>query len=192
MSEFNRNEFILNWVSKFQQPEGFQNELLMNVDGHDVALTCLFYAYRKKEDFIFSLINDPKVDSEVLANVYDNMDWDSRADYDYEMVEVSWSYNANVLQTDLPMKDRVKMMRTLIPYFRMFLKEGYGGVAPQKDLLAIAKPQGLKVPTDWSDESSNVGKRQRAALAKLVGLGELKDCGWMFAKYDEESNLHPL
>ncbi len=191
MKAFNRNEFIMEWVNEFQQPEGFEHQLVMDVDGKEITLTCLYYAYRKKEDFIFSLINDQKVSDDVLSDIYDNMDWDTRADYDYEMVEVSWSFNAYVLATDLPMKHRVFILRTLIPYLRKFLKEGYGGVTPQNDILAVAKPQGLKDPNNWTGESSSVGQRQRAALARLVGFGDLKDCGWMFAKYDGEGKLHP-
>ena len=189
---FNRNQFILDWVDHFQQPTGYENQVVFNVEGKEIKLIGMYYAYKKKEDFIFSLINDKKVTPEQLAEIYDNMRWDERPDYEIEMVEVSWRFEAMVHQEEIPMKKRFMMLRKFIPFLREFLKEGYGGPSPKADILLTAYPFGLKNYNDWSEDSQKKGATQRSYIAKMMGFGPVKDCGWMFGKYDADGKIHPL
>ena len=190
---FNRDQFILEWVDHFEQPTGYEHSVLFNADGHEVKLVGMYYAYKKKEDFIFSLINDTKVDAVQLEQIYNEMRWDERADYDVmEMVEVSWRFEAMVHQNELPMKQRVMMLRKFLPFLREFLKDGYGGPSPKADVLLAAYPRGLKDMNDWTEESQKIGARQRSNITKMMGFGPVKDSGWVFGLYDEERKIHPL
>jgi hypothetical protein len=189
---FNRDQFILEWLEHFEQPTGYEHQVVFDIEGEEVKLVGMYYAYKKKEDFIFSLINDKKVDAVQLEQLYNEMRWDERSDYDIEMVEVAWRFEAMVHQNELPMKYRFKILRKFIPFLRDFLKNGYGGPSPSKDVLLTAFPHGLKDYNDWSEDSKQTGARQRSNIAKMMGFGPVKECGWMFGLYDDEGKIHPL
>ena len=188
---FNRNQFILDWVDHFQQPTGYDHEIVIPLDIGDVKLIARYLAYKKKEDFIFSLINDEKTTKEELSAIYDEMRLDERADGDIELVEVSWRYESEVHQLQLTMKQRVFMVQKFMPFLKQFLNFGYGGPTPVENIMAVAKPEGYKY-NELGYIDGEAGQRQRAMIAKRCGIGLMKDCGWSFAKYGSDKKLHPL
>ena len=188
---FNKNQFILDWVDNFQQPTGYDHEIVIPIEPGDVKLIARYMAYAKKEDFIFSLINDELTPIEEIEGLYEQLRWDERADSDIELVEVSWRYESEVHQLQLSMKDRVYIMQKFIPFLKDFLNNGYGGPTPIENIMAIAKPQGFKY-NNLGYTDGEAGQRQRAFLAKRCGIGQMKECGWSFAKYGSNLKLQPL
>ena len=189
---FNRNEFLLAWSDHYRAAVKYENEILMLLeDDKEASIVCRYAAYKKKEDFIFSLINDEKTTSKELSAVYGNMRLDERAEGDVELVEVSWRYESEIHQLQLCMQDRVYMMQRFIPFLKDFLANGYGGITLVNNIMAVAKPQGFKYNNlGYTDGAA--GQRQRAILAKRVGMGVMKDFGWSFAKYSSDLKLQPL
>jgi len=188
---FDRNKFIIDWVDHFQQPTGYDHEIVIPLDIGEVKLIARYLAYKKKEDFIFSLINDEKTTSKELSAVYGNMRLDERAEGDVELVEVSWRYESEIHQLQLCMQDRVYMMQRFIPFLKDFLANGYGGITLVNNIMAVAKPQGFKYNNlGYTDGAA--GQRQRAFLAKRCGIGLMKECGWSYAKYGADKKLYPL
>ena len=188
---FDRNKFIIDWVDHFQQPTGYDHEIVIPLDIGEVKLIARYLAYKKKEDFIFSLINDEKTTSKELSAVYGNMRLDERAEGDVELVEVSWRYESEIHQLQLCMQDRVYMMQRFIPFLKDFLAYGYGGITLVNNIMAVAKPQGFKYNNlGYTDGAA--GQRQRAFLAKRCGIGLMKECGWSYAKYGADKKLYPL
>ena len=97
-------------------------------------------AYVKKEDFIFSLLNNEKQTLEQVSGIYDNLRLDERSGTDIELVEVSWRYEGTIHQLQLKMDQRVYILKRFLPFLKIFLKEGYGGPTPQKDIMVVAYP----------------------------------------------------
>jgi hypothetical protein len=188
---FNKNQFILDWVDHFQQPTGYDHEIVIPLEIGEINLIARYFAYKKKEDFIFSLINDDKTTAEELSSVYEEMRWEERAEGDIELVEVSWRYESEVHQLQLSMKDRVYIIQKFMPFLKEFLTSGYGGPTPKENIMAVAKPQGFKY-NNLGYVDGEAGQRQRAMIAKRCGIGLMKDCGWSFAKYGADRKLHPL
>ena len=188
---FNRNKFILDWVDHFQQPTGYDHEIVIPLEIGEVKLIARYLAYKKKEDFIFSLISDEKTSTENISQIYDQMRWDERAQGDIELVEVSWRYESVVHQLQLSMKDRVYIIQKFVPFLKQFLNFGYGGPTPKENIMAVAKPEGFKYDSlGYTD--GKAGQKQRAMIAKRCGIGMMKKCGWSYAKYGADRKLHPL
>jgi len=188
---FNKNQFILDWVDHFQQPTGYDHEIVIPLEIGDVKLIARYLAYKKKEDFIFSLINDENTSVENLSLINEEMRWEERAEGNIELVEVSWRYESEIHQLQLSMKDRVYIMQKFVPFLKQFLAFGYGGPTPKENIMAVAKPQGFKY-NNLGYVDGEAGQRQRAMIAKRCGIGAMKDCGWSFAKYGSDKKLHPL
>lgn len=190
---FDRNKFIIDWYDHFQQPTGYEHEIVIPLeDGNEIKLIARYMAYVKKEDFIFSLLNNEKQTLEQVSGIYDNLRLDERSGTDIELVEVSWRYEGTIHQLQLKMDQRVYILKRFLPFLKIFLKEGYGGPTPQKDIIVLAYPHGFKIMTDWGDGSAAQGQHQRAKLSQRVGIGALKECGWCFGKYDQDGKLQPL
>ena len=188
---FNKNQFILDWVDHFQQPTGYDHEIVIPLEIGDIKLIARYLAYKKKEDFIFSLINDEKTATEEIDAIFNNMRWAERAEGDIELVEVSWRYESEVHQLQLSMKDRVYIMQKFIPFLKDFLNNGYGGPTPVENIMAVAKPQGFKY-NNLGYTDGDAGQRQRAFLAKRCGIGMMKEHGWSYSKYGPDLKLQPL
>ena len=190
---FNKTEFLLEWMEKYQAPTGYQHQIVIPLDsGDEVKLIARYLAYKKKEDFLFSLCHNEKQSYEQCSGVYENLRLDERANYDIELVEVSWRYESETLhQLQLNMKDRVYIIQKFMPFLKQFLNNGYGGPTPHENIMAVAMPQGFKY-NDLGYVDGKAGQRQRALIAKRVGIGAMKECGWSFAKYDSNLKLQPL
>ena len=188
---FDRNKFIIDWVDNFQQPTGYDHEIVIPLKIGEVKLIARYYAYKKKEDFIFTQINDEKVSKEELSGLWEEMRFDERSGTDIELVEVSWRYESSVHQLQLSMKDRVYIIQKFIPFLKQFLNFGYGGPTPKENIMAVAKPQGFKY-NNLGYADGKAGQKQRAFIAKRCGIGMMKECGWSFAKYGSDKKLHPL
>ena len=188
---FNKNQFILDWVDSFQQPVGYDHEIVIPLEIGEIKLVARYLAYKKKEDFIFSLINSDNTSLEQLTSIHEELRWEERAEGDIELVEVSWRYESEIHQLQLSMKDRVYMIQKFMPFLKEFLNSGYGGPTPVENIMAVAKPEGYKY-NELGYVDGEAGQRQRAMIAKRCGIGLMKDCGWSFAKYGSDKKLHPL
>ncbi len=189
---FNKNDFLVDWMDNFQHPTGYEHHILVPLDdGIEVNLIAKYLAYPKKEDFLFELCMRQKVTSEALAGVYDNLRLEERADGDVELVEISWRYESETHQLQLNMKDRVYLMQRFMPFMKKFVSEGFGGPTPSENLMMTAMPKGFKYRNSGY-VSGDLGQKQRAILAKRVGMGVMKDFGWSFAKYNSDLKLQPL
>ena len=190
---FNKTEFLLEWMENYQAPTGYEHQIVIPLDsGDEVKLIARYFAYKKKEDFLFAVCNNEKQTTAQCAGIYDNLRLDERADNDLELVEISWRYESETLhQLQLSMKDRVYLMQRFMPFMKKFVNEGFGGPIPSENLMMTAMPQGYKYRNSGY-VSGDRGQKQRAILAKRVGMGMMKDFGWSFAKYDSNLKLQPL
>jgi|TARA_B110000908_G_scaffold100026_1_gene118049 hypothetical protein len=190
---FTKSEFFMEWMDKYKAPTGYEHEIVMTLDSGDhVKLIAKFLAYEKKEDFLFALCHNSKQDDNITG-VYENLRLDERADYDIELVEVSWRYECETLhQLQLSMRDRVLILRRFMPFVKSFLADGYGGPTPHENIMVVALPRGFKVLDNLGGVSAEQGQRQRSLFAKRMGMGSMKDCDWSFAKYGADLKLHPL
>lgn len=189
---FNKTEFLLEWMENYQVPTGYEHQIVIPLDdGVEVNLIARYFAYKKKEDFLFAVCHNEKQTDAQCAGIYDNLRLDERAEGDVELVEVSWRYESETHQLQLSMQDRVYMMQRFIPFLKDFLANGYGGITLVNNIMAVALPQGFKY-NNLGYVDGKVGQRQRAVLAKRVGIGAMKECGWSFAKYDSNLKLQPL
>ena len=108
---FDRNKFIIDWYDHFQQPTGYEHEIVIPLeDGNEIKLIARYMAYVKKEDFIFSLLNNEKQTLEQVSGIYDNLRLDERSGTDIELVEVSWRYEGTIHQLQLKMDQRVYIL----------------------------------------------------------------------------------
>lgn len=191
---FNKVEFLMEWMEKYQPPTGYEHEIVVPLDsGDEVKLIARYLAYKKKEDFLFAICHNEKQTLEQCRGIYDNLRLNERANYDIELAEVSWRYESATLhQLQLDMKDRVYIMRKFMPFLREFLTNGYGGPTPHENIMAVAYPHGFKMYDNLGNVSAEDGQKQRAMLARRVGIGAMKDFGWSFAKYGSDGKLHPL
>lgn len=191
---FNKNKFLMEWTDNYQPSTGYEHEIIIPIDNNNqVKLIARYLAYKKKEDFLFAVCHNEKQTLEQCAGIYDNLRLDERADYDVELVEVSWRYESETLhQLQLAMQDRVYVIRKFLPFLRQFLSEGYGGPTPHENVMAVAYPHGFKILDNLGGVSAEQGQKQREMFARRVGIGAMKECGWCFAKYNAEGKLQPL
>lgn len=190
---FNRNQFMLEWMDRCDAPTGYEHEIVIPLnEQHTVKLIARYFAYKRKEDFMLACCLREKATTEQLDGIYKNLRLDERANYDIELVEVSWRYESETLhQLQLDMKDRVYIIQKFMPFLKEFLTNGYGGPTPHQDIMVVAMPQGFKY-NNMGYVDGPEGQRQRALIAKRVGMGKMKECGWCFAKYGPDLKLQPL
>ena len=191
---FNRNEFLLTWSDHYSAPVMYENEILMLLeDDKEASIVCRYLAYKKKEDFMFSVCMNEKQTKEQEAGVWDNLRLDERSGKEFELVEISFTYEGELHQMQLSKQERLLMLRKFIPLAKEFITTGYGAITPPyKDLLAVAYPYGLKVKDDLTEYSFQRGQEQRAMFARKFNFGDVKEFGWMFAKYNSEGKIQPL
>ena len=192
---FDRNEFLLAWGDHYSAPVQYENEILMLLeDDKEASIVCRYLAYKKKEDFMFNVCMNEKQTKEQQAGVWDNLRLDERSGREFELVELSWSYEGSLHQMQLSKRERLIMLRAFIPLCKQYLETGYGAIAPPyKDLMAVSYPYGLKVKDDLTSYSVDAGQRQRDMLAqRMFNWGAMKDFGWAFAKYTSEGKIQPL
>ena len=194
---FNRSEFLLNWSDHYSAPVQYDNEILMLLEGdREASIVCSFLAYKKKEDFMFSICMKDDQTKEQEIGIWDNLRLEERSGREFELLETFWAYEGTLHQMQLSPRERLTMLRAFIPFCKEFLKSGFKDTPidpPYKDLMAVAYPHGLKVKTDLTVYSADKGKEQRNMLSVgRLGLSPSKDCGWSFNKWDAEGKLQPL
>jgi len=191
---YNRNEFLLAWSDHYRAAVKYENEILMLLeDDKEASIVCRYAAYKKKEDFLFAAIMDDMQTAEQEKSIWDNLKLDERSGKEFELIEISFSYEGELHQLQLSKEERLLMLRKFIPLAKQFITTGYGAIAPPyKDLMVVAYPYGLKVKDDLTEYSSQRGQEQRAMFARRFNFGEVKDSGWMFAKYNSEGKIQPL
>ena len=192
---FDRNEFLLTWNDHYSAPVQYENEILMLLeDDKEASIVCKYQAFKKKEDFMFNVCMNEKQTKEQQAGVWDNLRLDERSGKEFELIDVSWTYEGSLHQMQLSRRERLTILRAFIPLGKQYLETGYGAIAPPyKDLMAVSYPHGLKVKDGFISFSAEAGQQQRDLLAqRMFNWGAMKDFGWAFAKYSSEGKIQPL
>ena len=71
---FKRSEFLLTWSDHYSAPVLYENEILMLLeDDKEASIVCRYLAYKKKEDFMFSVCMNEKQTKEQQEGVWDNL-----------------------------------------------------------------------------------------------------------------------
>ena len=168
-----------------------ESHLEYDIDGIDIKLVTFFICYDSKEDLLEMLSRDAPSD-EAIEISKQAMLWDERPDVSPAAVEVGWRYLSDTHSTELTMEQKQKLIKEFIPDLRDVLQQGYNGHKPQEGIILCAYPHGHKDMFDWSTQSAEEGKRQRALFAKRVGFGDIKGDDFVWGRYDDNGRVKPL
>jgi hypothetical protein len=191
---FDKAQFLEDWADNYTPPIGYENSVVMQlVNSNSVSIVAQYFAYKKKEDFLFDICMRDNQTSQQEAGVYNKLKLKQRTGKEFEIAEVAWKYESDLHQMQINRRLRTIILLRFMPLAKLFLTEGYGGIiSPYKDLMLVTQPIGTKIQDNFIMNNPEEGKRQRSLMARRLGFGAMKDFGWAFAKYTSEGKLQPL
>ena len=191
---FDRNEFLQSWSDNYSAPISYENSVLMQIENSkSVSIVAQYFAYKKKEDFLFDICMQEKQTPQQEAGIYSKLKLKQRSGKEFEIAEVAWKYESDLHQMQINRRLRTIILLRFMPLAKLFLNEGYGGIiSPYKDLMLVTQPIGTKIQDNFIMNNPEEGKRQRSLMARRLGFGAMKDFGWSFAKYNSKGKLQPL
>lgn len=108
------------------------------------------------------------------------------------VAEVGWEVVYSKNPDEFTFNERKKILYSFIKDTYNHLENGMAKTKPQIGDILAANPYGPKINDGFTEKSLEIGKYQRALLAKKFGFGQLYSDGFQYARYDENLILRPI
>lgn len=175
---YRRREPIHPKQEKVLQPVKYEFE------GGQIVLTTFIIPYYTKKSYLW-LEHLDGGDVKTLAKRI-------RYNQPGRIYEVGYEAQYTVHPSEISRNVRKSVMMDFIKMTRKNLKEGMLGFTPNEGDIVAAFPHGPKIDMGFNASSLAVGRRQRAAVARRFGFGQLYSDDFQYSIYDSEGNLSPL
>jgi hypothetical protein len=170
------------------------HQSMIVVEGHPFYFTAYMTPYPNKISYVYHRHLDAQQKFptyslwQLTKNLADNILIDSPG----RVAEVGWEVKYSIAPSALDVKSRSKMMIGYFKHLKEFINKGCFGYTPNPGDILTSYPYGPRIGAVPSVESWQIGKEERASLAKKLGFGDVKSDGWNYGQYDSETKLQPI
>lgn len=164
------------------------------IGGHPFYFTAYMTPYPNKVSYLYYRYLDAQQKFPTYSHMQRLQDLATNiiADQPGRVGEVGWEVKYSIAPSALDVKARSKTMITYFKHIKQFIDEGCFGYTPAPGDVLTSYPYGPRIGAVPSVQSWQVGKEERASLAKKLGFGDVKKDGWNYGCYDSNGKLQPI
>lgn len=161
-----------------------------HIGPHPFWLVTYIVPYQNKASYLYYRYLDagPSVKDSLINGFAENILYEDEA----MIAEVGWEVKYKTHPSQLDKMERIKLMLEFNKTCYDNIHNGMFGYIPKPGYVLTSEPKGAKVDMGPSLNSWKEGAKNRAAFARRVGFGEVKEDGWNYGIYDENVKLKPL
>ena len=174
--------------------ETMNKMVTITTGNHSMDVNQFVTIWPNKDSYLYAaMLDEMKMSSDVnqikwnLRCLMDDIKYDEQS----RVCELGWQWRTPKHQSEYSPQGRLKLLFKFFKYAKEDIESGHWGhgVGQDGDTIVVY-PYGDKDYKTWTNESRELGTKQRQSMAKRFGFGALSEEGCMYSTYSE-GKMHP-
>ena len=175
------------------KPEKLTKQMTFTCDSGSIAFYGWIVPYYNKKSYLFTEFLEYYGQDDIedrIKRLIKKIRYEE--ENDNGIGDVGWDAIYSKSPEKFTNEERTRMYMQWASKGSNFFKGDFYGLNPKPGDMLAARPQGPKINEGFTENSIELGTRQRALIARRYGFGYTYEDGFQYARYNDDLELEPV
>ena len=183
-----KNKLILN-----PEKEKLTNQMNFHCDTGSMAFYSWIVPYRNKKSYLFREFEEHYGEEDIADRIKRLAKKIKYVEENHRGIgDIGWDVIYSKQPDQFTNEERTRMYMQFLKEGSQFFRGDFYGLSPRVGDMLAARPQGPKINEGFTENSLQMGARQRALIARRYGFGFVYEDGLQYARYNDDLELEPV